>query len=76
LSIAPAVILPGQLRTTPAVAYQRIRENIEAQFGDRFLVVFQEGVNGKPFCPRPQSPIFCSTFHSAVNATRLALGLL
>jgi len=27
-----------------------------------------------PSCPRPQSPIFCSTFHSAVNATRLGAG--
>lgn len=53
-----AIICRGQLRTTPAVAYQRIRENVEAQFGDRFLVVFQEGVNGKPFfalVPNPQS---------------------
>jgi len=40
----PLSFAGGQLRTTPAVAYQRIQENIEAQFGDRFLVVFQEGV--------------------------------
>ncbi|WP_026731033.1 site-2 protease family protein [Fischerella sp. PCC 9605] len=44
-----AVICRGQLRTKPAEAYQRIKENIEAQFGDRFLLVFQEGLNGKPF---------------------------
>ncbi|ARV60085.1 site-2 protease family protein [Nostocales cyanobacterium HT-58-2] len=44
-----AVICRGQLRTTPTNAYQRIKANIEAQFGDRFLVIFQEGFNGKPF---------------------------
>ncbi|MEA5618166.1 site-2 protease family protein [Cronbergia sp. UHCC 0137] len=44
-----AVICRGQLRTTPSNAYQRIKTNIEGQFGDRFLVIFQEGMNGKPF---------------------------
>jgi len=53
-----AVICRGQVRTTPAAAYQKIRENIEAEFGDRFLVIFQEGPNGKPFfalVPNPQA---------------------
>ena len=44
-----ALICRGQLRSSPEVAYRTIRENIEAQFGDRFLVLFQEGLNGKPF---------------------------
>lgn len=44
-----AIICHGQLRTNPKAAYQRIRENVQAQFGDRFQVVFQEGLNGKPF---------------------------
>lgn len=44
-----AVICRGQLRTTPTQAYQQIRANIESQFGDRFLIIFQEGFNGKPF---------------------------
>ncbi|BCL37299.1 site-2 protease family protein [Nostoc sp. MS1] len=44
-----AVICRGQLRTSPTQAYQQIRDNIEAQFGDRFLLIFQEGFNGKPF---------------------------
>ncbi|KAF3885666.1 MULTISPECIES: site-2 protease family protein [Nostocales] len=44
-----AVVCRGQLRTAPTNAYQRIKANIEAQFGDRFLIVFQEGLNGKPF---------------------------
>jgi membrane-associated protease RseP (regulator of RpoE activity) len=44
-----AVICRGHLRTTPGKAYQQIKANIEAEFGDRFLVIFQEGLNGKPF---------------------------
>ncbi|HIK07326.1 MAG TPA: site-2 protease family protein [Trichormus sp. M33_DOE_039] len=44
-----AIICRGQLRTTPIQAYQQIRANIESQFGDRFLIIFQEGFNGKPF---------------------------
>ncbi len=44
-----AVICRGQLRSKPGEAYQRIKENIDAEFGDRFLLIFQEGMNGKPF---------------------------
>lgn len=44
-----AVICRGQLRSKPEVAYQTIRENVQEHFGDRFLVVLQEGANGKPF---------------------------
>ncbi len=44
-----AVICRGQLRSKPEVAYKTIREKVEDHFGDRFLVVFQEGPNGKPF---------------------------
>jgi len=53
-----AIICRGQLRTQPHQAYQQIKTNIEAQFGDRFLVIFQEGLNGKPFfvlVPNPQA---------------------
>jgi len=44
-----AVICRGQLRTTPEVAYKTIQENVEGKFGDRFYVVFQEGLDKKPF---------------------------
>jgi membrane-associated protease RseP (regulator of RpoE activity) len=37
------------LRTKASNAYQQIKTNIEAQFGDRFLLMFQEGLNDKPF---------------------------
>ena len=44
-----AVICRGQLRTNPEAAYQTIRENVERHFGDRFLVIFQNSLSGKPF---------------------------
>ncbi len=39
----------GKLRSDPETAYQRIRDNIEAQFGKRFLVVFQERPRGDAY---------------------------
>jgi membrane-associated protease RseP (regulator of RpoE activity) len=53
-----AVICQGQLRTEPLKAYQQIKANVEDKFGDRFLLIFQEGINGKPFfvlVPNPQA---------------------
>lgn len=44
-----AVICRGKLRTTPEIAYQTVRDNIEVQFRDRFYVVFQEGHRTDPF---------------------------
>ena len=43
-----AMICRGQLRASPTVAYDTVRENIRRHFGDRFLVLFQEGLQGKP----------------------------
>jgi len=74
-----AIICKGQLRTTPTVAYQQIRENIEAQFGDRFLVVFQDGGNGKPFfalVPNPQVRPERQGSTQRLTRPGLALGLL
>jgi membrane-associated protease RseP (regulator of RpoE activity) len=53
-----AVVCRGKLRSNPQLAYKTIRENIEAQFGDRFFVLFQESINSKPFfalVPNPQA---------------------
>lgn len=44
-----AVICRGQLRSNPEVAYRTVRENVETHFGKRFLVLFQNSFNGKPF---------------------------
>ncbi|MBD3880582.1 site-2 protease family protein [Phormidium tenue FACHB-886] len=53
-----ALICRGQLRTSAEVAYKTVQENVESYFRDRFLVVLQEGMNGKPFfvlVPNPQA---------------------
>ncbi|WP_017654012.1 site-2 protease family protein [Fortiea contorta] len=73
-----AVICRGQLRTTPNKAYQQIKANIEAQFGDRFLLIFQEGNNNKPFfvlVPNTQAAKQANT-SKPENITRPGLALL
>jgi membrane-associated protease RseP (regulator of RpoE activity) len=73
-----ALICRGQLRTSPEVAYNTIRDNIELQFNDRFLVVFQEGLNGKPFfvlVPNPQSKITAARSAQSTLRPGLAIGL-
>lgn len=53
-----AMICRGQLRASPTVAYDTVRDNIRRHFGDRFLVLFQEGLQGKPvfaLVPNPQT---------------------
>lgn len=72
-----AMICRGQLRTSPTEAYETVKENVRRQFGDRFLVIFQEGMQGKPvfaLVPNPQA----QTQGTAKALTRpgLALGLL
>lgn len=44
-----AVICWGRLRTNPEEAYQTVAAKVTALFGDRFLLVFRESLNGKPF---------------------------
>ena len=73
-----AVICRGHLKSQPEVAYQTIRGNVEEKFGDRFLVVFQEGVNGKPFFALVANPHAKSaqTGQSTINRPVVALSLL
>ncbi|PSB09487.1 site-2 protease family protein [filamentous cyanobacterium CCP2] len=74
-----ALICRGQLRTSPDVAYNTIRENIESYFNDRFLVVFQEGLNGKPFfvlVPNPRSRSMNAQADQSSFRPGLAIGLL
>lgn len=73
-----AMICRGQLRATPNIAYDTVRSNVEAKFGKRFLVVFQEGLNGKPFfalVPNPQDKEK-GTRQDSLSRPGLALGLL
>ncbi len=44
-----AVICRGQLRSNSDLAYQTIRDNIQAEFSDRFLIIFQQDLQDKPF---------------------------
>ncbi len=74
-----AVICRGQLRSQPEVAYQTIQQNIQAQFGDRFLVIFQQGLQNKPFfalVPNPQFRGSRRPSHPKLSRPILALGLL
>lgn len=53
-----AMICKGKLKTSPQEAYQTVQKNVESSFGDRFLVLLQEGLNGTPFfalVPNPQA---------------------
>ncbi len=74
-----AVLCRGKLRTNPESAYKTVRENIEAEFGDRFFVIFQESFNGKPFfalVPNPQAQQSTRRTIEPVDRPGLALGLL
>ena len=72
-----AVICRGQLRTAPDAAYQTIRQNIQAAFGDRFLVIFQTGALNQPFFALVANPYASSAQKpAALYRPDLALGLV
>ncbi len=73
-----ALICRGHLRTSPEVAYKTVRENIIRHFGDRFLLVFQEGLDGKPFFALVPNPQKAKKSQSSAPTFRpgLAIGLL
>lgn len=74
-----AVLCRGKLRTNPETAYQTVRENIEAEFGNRFFVIFQESFSGKPFfalVPNPQAQPKAKREPEPLTRPWLALGLL
>ena len=74
-----AVLCRGKLRTNPESAYKTVRENIEAEFGDRFFVIFQESFSGNPFfalVPNPQAQTRAGRDTEPVTRPVLALGLL
>lgn len=55
---AQALICRGHLRSPSDKAYETVRRNVADKFGDRFVLVFQEGLDGKPFfalVPNPQA---------------------
>ncbi|MDJ0844517.1 site-2 protease family protein [Crocosphaera sp.] len=76
-----AILCRGKLRTAPEKAYKSIKNNIEQVFGDRFLILFQEGLQGKPFfalVPNPWSKGEVKQNESDAKLKRplFALGLL
>ncbi len=76
-----AVICQGQLKTSPEQAYGAIEQNVQRTFGDRFLLLLQEDLSGKPFfalVPNPQAKRLESQLAEDSQPYRygLALGLL
>jgi membrane-associated protease RseP (regulator of RpoE activity) len=72
-----AIICRGQLRTKPTEAYKQIKANIEEHFGDRFLLIFQEGVNGKPiFVLVPNTQTAKGAINERLTKPLLALALV
>ncbi len=72
-----AVICRGQLRSQPEEAYQTVRQNVEAYFGERFLVLFQVGASNKPFFALvPNTQVQPKQQPQSLARPSLALGLL
>ena len=63
-----AAICYGQLRANPEQAYATVLDNIRKRFSDRFLLVFQEGRNGKPFFALVPNPTAALTDVKATDA--------
>lgn len=51
-----AILCRGKLRTVPEDAYQTVKRNVEKEFGDRFLILFQESLQGQPFFALVSNP--------------------
>jgi len=73
-----AVLCRGKLRTVPEKAYQKIKNNVQNQFGDRFLILFQESFQGEPFfalVPNPKKEKAKQQTDETLNRPWLAFGL-
>ncbi|MEO1620471.1 MAG: site-2 protease family protein [Cyanobacteria bacterium J06632_3] len=70
-----AMICKGKLKSSPGEAYKTVQKNVESSFGDRFLVLFQEGLNGTPFfalVPNPQAKNALKTLPSSASPAQIA----
>ncbi|GAB4344686.1 MAG: site-2 protease family protein [Cyanophyceae cyanobacterium] len=65
-----AAICYGQLRANPEKAYETVLDNIRQRFSDRFLLVFQEGKNGKPFFALVPNPTVIAAAESPTPAAQ------
>lgn len=75
------VLCLGKLMTAPEKAYTTIKANLEKVFHDRFLIIFQETLQGQPFfalIPNPNSQAEKEKQKEEEKLTRplMALGLL
>ena len=73
-----AILCRGKLRSNPEVAYKTIKENVEENFGDRFILVFQESIQNEPFFALVPNPQFQTEKRPNEKLTRpgLAIALL
>ena len=69
-----AMICKGKLKTSPQEAYRTVQKNVESSFGDRFLVLLQEGLNGTPFfalVPNPQATNSTQAFPASATPAQI-----
>jgi membrane-associated protease RseP (regulator of RpoE activity) len=74
-----AVICRGQIRAEAEVAYQTIRNNVQSEFGDRFLILFQTGAMNQPYfalVANPYAEPQGKRLQKALKRPGLALGLV
>lgn len=65
-----AILCRGKLRSNPEVAYDTIESNVKEQFGDRFFVIFQEGIRDQPFFALVPNPRFQSNQLAKSNSPK------
>ena len=66
----------GKLKALPEKAYNSIKSNIEKVFGNRFLILFQEGLKGNHFFALVPNPHFKKEIEKPLKKPLLAFGLL
>ncbi|MEM9137642.1 MAG: site-2 protease family protein [Cyanobacteria bacterium P01_F01_bin.42] len=71
-----AVICRGQLKTEPESAYAQVQKNISKQFGDRFLVSFQNSLPDQTFFAIVPNPHRRQRARQSPMEILLALGLM
>lgn len=67
-----AIFCRGKLKTIPEKAYQEIKNNVEQAFGDRFFLIFQESLRGKPFFALVPNPEATKNKNYADNSKELS----
>ncbi len=70
------ILCHGKLKTLPEEAYNSIKDNIEKVFGDRFLILFQEGLKGNHFFALVPNPHSRKEIEKPLKKPLLAFSLL